>query len=140
MNTPVSELAKLIGSMQPVLHPGVYAFAVLPADADPNGLVPLGIFREDEGITVILLEETAQRAGLSILFRSAWITLTVYSDLQAVGLTAAVAAALAQADIPCNVVAGAFHDHLFVPVESGPAALAVLVALQQPQPKFHTGP
>ncbi len=57
---------------------------------------------------------------MPILFRSAWITLTVHSDLQAVGLTAAFAAALAQADIPCNVVAGAYHDHLFVPVESWP--------------------
>jgi len=131
MSTPVTDLTALLQSMQPTLHPGVYVYASLPADADVSGLAPLGTFHEDEGLTVIVPEETAHRAGLPILFRSAWITLTVHSDLLAVGLTAAVATALAQADISCNMVAGAFHDHLFVPVESGPAALAALIALQQ---------
>jgi hypothetical protein len=55
----------------------------------------------------------------------------VHSDLQAVGLTAAVAAALTQANISCNVVAAAHHDHIFVPIESGNEAVAVLQALQQ---------
>jgi hypothetical protein len=55
----------------------------------------------------------------------------VHSDLQAVGLTAAVAAALAEAGISCNVVAAAHHDHLFVPVESASQAIAVLQALQE---------
>ena len=131
MSTPITDITVLLRSMHPTLHPGVYVYAVLPLDADPSPLAPLGTFREAEGLTVIVPEEVALRAGLTILFRSAWITLTVHSDLQAVGLTAAFAAALAQADIPCNVVAGAFHDHLFVPVETGPAALAALVALQQ---------
>jgi hypothetical protein len=131
MSTPITDLAELIRSMQPTLHSGVYAFASVPPDTNVSALVPLGTFREDEGLTVIVSEETAQRAELPILFRSAWITLTVHSDLQAVGLTAAVATALAEADIPCNVVAGAYHDHLFVPVESSSTALAVLGALQQ---------
>jgi hypothetical protein len=65
------------------------------------------------------------------LFRAAWITLTVHSDLQAVGLTAAVATALAQSGISCNVVAAAFHDHIFVPVESAKEALSVLQQLQK---------
>ena len=47
-----------------------------------------------------------------------------------VGLTAAVAVALADAGIACNVVAAVHHDHLFVPVESADAALAALRALQ----------
>ena len=136
MSTPITDLADLLQSMQPTLQPGVYVFASLPPDTDLRPLSPLGTFREAEGITVIVLEEVALRAGLTILFRSAWIALTVHSDLLAVGLTAAVATALTQARIPCNIVAGAFHDHLFVPVESGPAALAVLNALQQP----HTRP
>lgn len=131
MSTPITDLAVLLRSMQPTLHPGVYVFASLPLDADVNALTPLGTFREAEGLTVIVPEEVALEAGLPILFRSAWITLTVHSDLQAVGLTAAVAAALAQADIPCNVMAGAFHDHLFVPVETGREALAVLEVLQR---------
>jgi hypothetical protein len=65
------------------------------------------------------------------LFRAAWISLTVHSDLQAVGLTAAFSTALGQAGISCNVVAGAFHDHIFVPVAQTQQTMAVLRALQQ---------
>ena len=51
--------------------------------------------------------------------------------MAAVGLTAAVAAARGDAGISCNVVAAAYHDHLFVPVESAAAAVAALRALQE---------
>jgi uncharacterized protein len=85
---------------------------------------------EAEGLTLVLPEEQAVNAGLPVLFRSAWITLTVHSDLQAVGLTAAFASALGKAGISCNVVAGAFHDHIFVPVEQAQQALAALQSLQ----------
>lgn len=117
--------------MQPSLNEGVYVFASVPPDTDARALEPIATFREAEGLTLIVEEERARKAGLPVLFRAAWITLTVHSDLQAVGLTAAVAAALAQAHISCNVVAAAFHDHLFVPVESGGDALAALQQLQR---------
>ncbi|HCH64870.1 MAG TPA: acetyltransferase, partial [Deltaproteobacteria bacterium] len=70
-------------------------------------------------------------AGLSVLFRAAWITLTVHSDLQAVGLTAAVASALTAVGVSCNVVAGAHHDHLFVPEGMADRAMAALRDLQE---------
>ncbi len=124
-------LAELLRSMQPVLNPGVYAYASVPPATDLTGVSCLATFREAEGLTVILEEAEAQRFGWPVLFRAAWLTLTVHSDLHAVGLTAAFSAALAEAGISCNVVAGAYHDHIFVPVESGPAALAALQALQQ---------
>lgn len=116
--------------MQPILHDGVYVFVTLAADAEVGGLAPIATFREEEGVTLIVEEGQARQAKLQSLFRAAWITLRVYSDLQAVGLTAAVATALAEAGISCNVVAAAFHDHLFVPVESAKAALAALQRLQ----------
>ncbi len=117
--------------MQPTLNEGVYVFASVPPDTDTRSLEPIATFREAEGLTLIVEEQRAQKAGLPVLFRAAWITLTVHSDLQAVGLTAAVAAALAQVHISCNVVAAAFHDHLFVPVESGGDAVAALQQLQR---------
>ena len=60
----------------------------------------------------------------------ALITLNVYSALDGVGLTAAVATALARAGIACNMVAALNHDHVFVPIERAQEALAVLLALQ----------
>ena len=64
-----------------------------------------------------------------MLFRCAWITLRVHSDRHAVGLTAAFATALGQAGISCNVVAAAYHDHLFVAADAADRAVAVLQEL-----------
>jgi hypothetical protein len=126
-----TELARLLSGLRPARNPGTYAFVTVPGDFDFAVLQPLAIFREPEGTTLVLEQSRAVAAGLPILFRAAWLTLTVHSDLQVVGLTAAVASALAQAGIPCNVIAAAHHDHLFVPLEAADAALAALNALQQ---------
>lgn len=131
MTTPIFDLNELLRSMDPELHEGVYVFASVPSGSDLSGLDPLATFREKEGISVIVAESAALRAGLSVLFRAAWISLTVHSDLQAVGLTAAFAAALAEGGIGCNVVAGAFHDHIFVPVDRAQEALHRLRLLQR---------
>ena len=56
----------------------------------------------------------------------ACLTLTVHSALDGVGLTAAVATALAGAGIPANMIAGYHHDHVFVPEHQAEAALACL--------------
>ena len=58
-----------------------------------------------------------------------WITLDVHSSLEAVGLTAAVSAALAEENISCNVVAAYYHDHLFVPVADAERAMETLMRL-----------
>jgi len=131
VSAPITDLNHLLRTLDPVLHEGAYAFACLPAGTDPRGLEPLATFQEEEGLTVVLKEETAEAHHLSILFRAAWITLRVHSDLQAVGLTAAFSQALAEARISCNVIAGARHDHLFVPVDEAARALAVLRELQR---------
>jgi uncharacterized protein len=130
MSKPIANLAVLLRSMEPMLHDGVYAYCVVPHGANVAGLSPVATVSEAEGLTLVLPEEQAVQAGLSVLFRAAWITLTVHSDLQVVGLTAAFANALGQADISCNVVAGAYHDHIFVPVEQAQQALGALHSLQ----------
>ena len=131
MSKAVSNLAELLHSMHPVLNRDVYAFVSLPGGSVPDRVEPIAMFRESEGLTLIVEERQASDARLPVLFRAAWITLTVHSDLQAVGLTAAVATALAAAGISCNVVAAAYHDHLFLPVESASQAIAVLRTLQE---------
>jgi len=131
MSGPISDLTQLLRSMRPALNPGVYVFASVPLDTDVGALGSIATFREAEGLTIVVEERQAQRAGIRTLFRASWLTLTVHSDLQAVGLTAAVAAALTRANISANVIAAAFHDHIFVPVEDGEKALSVLQALQR---------
>ena len=128
---PISHLPTLLRSMAPVCNPGVYVFASLPAGATIAPHQVIASIREPEGLSVVLTEADAVRLHLPIHYRAAWLTLTVHSDLQAVGLTAAVAAALAQAGISCNVVAGVHHDHLFVPHALADEAMAALQQLQQ---------
>ncbi|WP_244849401.1 ACT domain-containing protein [Caballeronia sp. SL2Y3] len=129
--TPVSDLRTLLASMQPELQPGVYVFASLPHDAAPGGAGIVATFREREGVTVVMEEGAAIAAGVTPLFRAAWITLNVHSDLNAVGLTAAFARALGDAGISCNVMAAAYHDHIFVPLEAAGRAMDALLKLQQ---------
>jgi hypothetical protein len=131
LNKPVSDLATLLRTMDAALKEGVYVYCVVPPNSDLDSIAAIATFREEEGITLIVREEEALRAKLPVLFRAAWITLKVHSDLQAVGLTAAFSRALSEAGISCNVVAAAHHDHLFVPIERAHDAIARLRALQK---------
>ena len=115
------DLAILLARMEPDLHDEPYGFAVWEG-APP--FRPFATVAEAEGLTVV--------APLSVLGGGeAWarISLTVHSDLAAVGLTAAFATALAEVGISCNVIAGVHHDHLFVQWDRRTDALAALRAL-----------
>ncbi len=128
---PIRDLKTLLTHMQPELNPGRYAFVSLPPGVTLDAADIVASVHEPEGLAVILAEQTALDLDLPVAFTAAWITLTVHSDLAAVGLTAAFAQALAQAGISCNVVAGVHHDHLFVPVEQAERAMEALHTLQR---------
>jgi hypothetical protein len=130
VSVPISDRATLLRTMNPVLHEGVFVFVSVPVEIDLAGLDVVAAMREDEGWSLVLREADARARGFPARFRAAWITLTVSSDLHAVGLTAAVAQTLAAAGIACNVIAGAHHDHLFVPVAQSAQAMSALQALQ----------
>ena len=85
---------------------------------------------EDEGVTSVLAMGDAARLGIEPDFVAAWLTLEVESALDAVGLTAAVATALAKEGIACNVLAGLHHDHLLVAERQADRAIAALESLR----------
>jgi hypothetical protein len=128
--SPVSDLSVLLKTLEPALNPGVFVFASVKEGHAIDPAVIVASIREPEGLSVITSEADAAASGLTALFKCAWITLTVNSALDAVGLTAAFARALGSAGISCNVVAGAYHDHIFVPLESAQMAMQVLRKLQ----------
>jgi hypothetical protein len=129
MTAGESDLRVLLREMKPILRPGVYVFVVWPGDQPPTALPIVMSFREAEGLTLIVEESLAIEHGLQCVFRAAWITLDVHSDLNAVGFLAAVTGALAAAGISCNTVSAVLHDHLFVPAERGADAADVLKRL-----------
>jgi dihydrofolate reductase len=131
---PVSDLAELIGSMRPELQDGEFVYCGVPGPAVPAGLTPVATVREAEGLTLVLPADEAAAAGLAGSFRCRQITLRVYSALDAVGLTAAVATALAADGIAGNMIAGLHHDHLFVAPQDAERALAALEALAHTRP------
>ena len=125
-----TNLARLLATMQPERQPGEYVFCTV-APAAPVPATALGWFRESEGLTLILPRATANAQGLPYHYVSAWLTLTVHSSLEAVGLTAAVATALTAENISCNVVAAYYHDHLFVSHAAAERAMGVLRGLSE---------
>jgi uncharacterized protein len=97
-----------------------------PVDLGPG---VMAVVLEDEGATVVVTVEEAEGRGWPTGFRAAWLTVAVHSSLEAVGLTAALADVLASRGIPCNVLAGWFHDHLLVPLDRADEAVRSLESL-----------
>jgi hypothetical protein len=121
------DLHALLASLKPVLRPGTFVFAVVHDEALLEAVVPEVTIREDEGLTVIVRREQADALGLAHdHYVAAWISLRVHSALDAVGLTATVSTALAEAGLSCNIIAGYHHDHLLVPADRAAEALKVL--------------
>jgi hypothetical protein len=129
---PESDLEVLLQGLDPSVSEEEYVFCsfVGAVYGDRGELDPLCVFREAEGLTYIVSRRSAEKAGVSFDARFRMITLRAHSSLVAVGLTAAVAGALADVGISANVVAAYHHDHIFVPSESVDEAIKVLRKLQ----------
>ena len=125
------DLSTLLKTMRPALNPGDYVFCILPSlhVIDLNEVLLL--FKEAEGYTVIVSKELADDLKLEYSFVAAWITLSVHSALDAVGLTAAFSHVLAARGISCNVVAAFYHDHIFVDKKDAEKAMEILRLLAQ---------
>ena len=132
-----SDLPTLLASLAPVVSPEVYVFLSRPQAAYGDGveLAPIATFSEEEGLTLVVPQERADAAGEDYDGEFGLISLSVHSDLQAVGLTAAIAAALSERGISANIVAAFYHDHIFVPlsrIDEAVSALLELAASNQP--------
>jgi len=127
-----TDLTKMLRTLTPVRQPGTYVFCTVASLHGLDVSESVGQFREPEGITLILPQANADRLQLPYSYEAAWLMLTVHSSLEAVGLTVAFAQALATAQISCNVVAGYYHDHLFVATRDADKALETLRRLAAP--------
>lgn len=122
-----TDLERMLATLDVVRRPGTFTFV---SGSWPSLVVAAAAtVVEDEGTTLVVPVAAARAAGAPVEFEAAWLTLTVQSALQAVGLTAAFSRALADAGIACNVLAGYHHDHLLVPADRADDAVALLRGL-----------
>ncbi|MFX0182406.1 MAG: ACT domain-containing protein [Candidatus Hodarchaeota archaeon] len=128
----ISDLKTLLGSMKPKVIEGEYVFCTIsPLQYSELRIKPLCIFHEEEGVTIIVKRNLAERN--SLLYSNVWalITLTVHSDLAAIGFLATITSKLAKAGISVNVVSAYYHDHLFVPIEKTDLTMQLLFELSK---------
>ena len=118
------DLGRLLAGLAPSARPVPYVVVETEDDVPAAAIIA-----EDEATTKIVEQAVADAHALTYTFVGAWLTCTIESDLEAVGMTAAISRALADAGIACNVLAGSRHDHLLVPWDRRDDAIAVLSAL-----------
>ncbi len=130
----IANLEVLLRSMRPQFRTGEFVFVA--AEGLPAEVLTQAAVRENEGMSAVIARADADRLGIHYDFVASWITLTVLSPLDSVGLTAAVATELAELGISCNVIAGLRHDHLLVPSDRADDALSALRRLAgRPSPR-----
>jgi hypothetical protein len=127
-----TNLQTLLNGMQPLLSSTPFTFTTIASRHElPDFIEILASFKEDEGESLIAPLDDVARAGLMHSGPWAKISLTIHSSLSAVGLTAAIATALADIGISANVVAAYFHDHVFVPWDRRDEAMEALTRLKR---------
>lgn len=129
---------QMISGMTPVLQPGIFVFVSTEDPALVASLFPNAIstFREEEGMSMLIPVDLAERSMLNVDHPMRCITLNVFSSLEGVGLTSAVSTALGDSGIACNIVAAFHHDHVFIPAAACNKAMEVLTSLQSQAAKY----
>ncbi len=124
------DLDYLLREASPVLDPEEYVFLSVAAQYGEHAdWQPIASCVEDEGLTLVIRKSIADASAQAYEGVFKRITLQVHSNLNAVGLTATFATRLTEHNISANVIAGYYHDHIFVAAQDAEQAMQALAAL-----------
>ncbi|NPD47358.1 ACT domain-containing protein [Lentimicrobium sp. S6] len=128
---PELDINYVLKNLSPQLKKGVFVFCSIDHVKNIKEENIMASIVETEGRTIVLKKEIADSLKLPYSVTMNWITLNVNSSLELVGLSAIISKKFTDHHISCNLMAGYYHDHIFVPEEDSNMAIKLLHELSQ---------
>lgn len=122
----LTDLKQTLRSLRIICDEVKYGFASIDENASIDRKKVLATFKEDGRLAIIAPQNYLESKGIDNEGPYARLTIDVHTSLELVGLTAVMSTELAQHGISANVVAGFYHDHVFVQYELREKAISIL--------------
>ncbi len=126
-----TDLDLILRALEVRRRDGVFVFVSIPPGAPLPDVALSAMVSEVDGTTLVISRDDADALGLGYHGTFAWLSVVVHTSLSAVGVTATLSTALAMRGISCNMIAGAHHDHMLVPVDRVDEAIDIVGLVRQ---------
>jgi hypothetical protein len=123
-----TDLKEILKNIDPHLVDESFIFMTTDQslNAISNSLNPIASFLENEGLSLVITQATADKNAITYDSVFSCISLGVHSSLESFGLISAISKELTQNKISTNVFSGYFHDHIFVQSDKAHEALEII--------------